>query len=399
MESTLVRTNKGRSRVARTVVVMLVAFALATPVQARRARVAFVNTDTNPAMSDFNKAFRAAAKDLDMEALEYMTDAWPASMAEELQKRLAGPDRPDYLVIIIHKGAGASLLQIAEQARVPVFVIISGLVPEDQARYGGPREKFKYWIGQMLPDDHQAGFTLANLLVDEAQKRGKVDPKGRVSLFAFGGNPADQCAVERNNGLQQAVASRKKEVVLLQLSAANWMIKMAAEKAPLVFERYPHMGAFWCANDAMALGVLPSWHKLPAASRPVMASIDWLPEVLQAVRQGEMVASLGGHTLDAAWAVVLIHDYHAGQDFASERVDFRSALYPLTRENLDDFQHFFADREWDRIDFTEFSKVHNPSLKRYDFSFGAVLAQQRDMGEKDGAVPQPSFGIPEKKRH
>lgn len=344
------------------------------PLYSRPVKVAFLNTDTNPAMSDFSRAFHAAAEDLGMEAIEVIVDEWPASMEKNLQALLESPKRPDYLIIIIHKGTSVSLLRTAEKAKVPVFVVISGLVPADQKKYGGPRETFKYWIGQVLPDDDNAGYDLANILIDSAKKKGKVDKSGRVQLIAFGGNPADQCAVERNNGLHRAVASRK-DVNFLQLTRANWAIEMARDKAPRVFMRYKKIDAFWCANDAMAIGVLPEIRKIPYASRPLLASVDWLPEIISSIRKGEVIASLGGQTLDPAWAMVLIHDYHAGKDFASDRVDFRSKLYPITRKNVDFFMQCFPDRDWGRIDFRKFSRVYNKSLVKYDFSFGAVLRQ------------------------
>lgn len=344
---------------------------------ARPLRVVFVNPSDNQAFDDFVAAFRVAAADLGIEADQYVAAEWPATQIKDVQALLDGPKRPDYLIITIHKGVGIRLIEVAEQARVPVFVINAGLVPEDRARYGGPREKYKYWIGQMLPDDDEAGFLLANILIDRAKALGKVDAQGRVSLVGFGGNPADQSAIERDHGLLRAVADRK-DVELLQLVRANWTTEMAARKAPLVFKRYPIFSAFWCANDAMALGVLPEIRKRPAESRPLIAGMDWLPEALNATQDGELVATLGGHFLETAWALILIHDYHAGQDFASEQVDFRTKLYPITQSNIEEAQRCFKERDWAKIDFAKFSKVKNKSLSRYDFSFEMVLEQLRN---------------------
>ncbi len=343
--------------------------------EAHAARVLFVNPNESPAWSDFSAAMRAAADDLGMSLIEYRATEWPATMVEDIRALLRGPGRPDYLVITVHKGARVRLLELAEQEGVPVFIINSGLFDEDLARYGGPRQGFKRWIGQLLPDDEQAGFVLANLIVDAARQVGRVDAGGRVRLLAFGGNPTGQSARERNAGLMRAIGTRT-DVRLLQLVQGNWSRSAVALKAPLAFERYPEVDAIWCANDPMAFGALDGLTARPIEARPFIGSIDWLQEALLDVRNGKLVATLGGHFLESAWAMVLLHDHFAGMDFATERVDFRSQLYPLTRANLDAYERDFSDRDWSKIDFAAFSKVHNPSLTRYDLSFGAVLAQR-----------------------
>ncbi len=355
--------------------VCLAVLSFAGVAKAHAARVLFVNPSESPAWSDFSAAMRAAADDLGMSLIEYCAAEWPATMVEDVRALLRGPSRPDYLVITVHKGARVRLLELAEQEGVPVFMINSGLFDEDHARYGGPRQGFKRWIGQMLPDDEQAGFALANLIVDAASQAGRVDAEGRVRLLAFGGNPTGQSARERNTGLLRAVRSRS-DVRLLQLVQGNWSRSAVARKAPLAFERYPEVDAIWCANDPMAFGALDGLRDRTHETRPFMGSIDWLKEALLDVRRGQLVATLGGHFLESAWAMVLLHDHFAGMDFATEGVEFRSQLYPLTRANLDAYERDFADRDWSKVDFSAFSKVHNPSLARYDFSFGAVLAQR-----------------------
>ena len=37
------------------------------------------------------------------------------------------------------------------------------------------------------------------------------------------------------------------------------------------------------------------------------------------------------------------------------------------------FLKYFATGDWDLIDFTRYSKAEGKQLKKYDFSFGAIL--------------------------
>jgi hypothetical protein len=47
----------------------------------------------------------------------------------------------------------------------------------------------------------------------------------------------------------------------------------------------------------------------------------------------------------------------------------------ITGENVDDHISFLAKPDWNKVDFRQFSKVHNKSLEKYDFSFKAIAAQ------------------------
>jgi hypothetical protein len=108
-----------------------------------------------------------------------------------------------------------------------------------------------------------------------------------------------------------------------------------------------------------------------------VGGIDWTPPSLQAVREGRMVATLGGHFLEGAWALVLLHDFHHGRDFAAEGLDWRTQMVPITRDTVDTFLRFLEGGDWEWIDFRAFSRVANPALKHYDFSLRALFAQRK----------------------
>jgi ABC-type sugar transport system substrate-binding protein len=351
--------------------------ALAAP----RMKVAFIEASSPGPWSDsVQAAMYAAAGDLGIELVIHEAGHWPGETLVRVRELLNGPDRPDYLLVTVHRAIGARVLELAEQARVPVFVINSGLLEEERARYGGPREHFHQWIGQMLPDDEQAGHDLANRLLDEALRQKKVAPDGRVQLVALGGTPVDQPSIEREKGLRRAVSERG-DVTLLQVVPGDWTSQEAQRKTPLILRRYPETAVIWAASDALALGAIASLHPLghEPGTDVLLGGVNWSPRALEAVGRGEMVASVGGHFLEGAWALVLLHDHHHGLDFARERVDWRSEMLTITRENLGRCLAFLGDRQsWEEIDFRAFSKVENPDLRRYTFSFEALLDQLAD---------------------
>lgn len=342
------------------------------PPEPRPPRVVFLDAmqPENPWRRELVGAMSAAAHDLGIDFVDLPVGHWPGDILEQARQVVAGPGRPDYLLVTLHRGIGPGLLEVAERAGVPVFVINSGLLPADRARYGGPRQHFPHWLGQMLPDDVDAGRQQALLLLEAARARGG-EP---VRLVALEGRRGDGSAMLREEGLRQALAASP-DAELLQEVRASWKRDEARRKTFLLRRRYPEMGALWVANDNMAMGALQGLADAGAGGQVVVGGVDWTPEALEAVRDGRMVASLGGHFLEGAWALVLLHDYHQGRDFASEALEWRTHMLPLTRDTVDAWLRLRSGTDWEAYDFRAFSRAAHPGLTHYDFSLQALLAQ------------------------
>jgi hypothetical protein len=88
-----------------------------------------------------------------------------------------------------------------------------------------------------------------------------------------------------------------------------------------------------------------------------------------------LTALAGGHFIAGAWSLVMLYDYHHGRDFAAEEgLEVDQSMFVLFTPSLADrFLERYGDMRFERVDFRRFSKVLNPKLKRYDFSFGQLL--------------------------
>ncbi|GAA3957235.1 hypothetical protein [Allohahella marinimesophila] len=83
---------------------------------------------------------------------------------------LEGSERPDYLVFLNMRDTGHRILKQAEKAGVKSMIILSDIHEDERRLFGEPREKFRHWIGHLVSDDRQAGYLLADGLLDVAQR-------------------------------------------------------------------------------------------------------------------------------------------------------------------------------------------------------------------------------------
>jgi hypothetical protein len=91
---------------------------------------------------------------------------------------------------------------------------------------------------------------------------------------------------------------------------------------------------------------------------------------------GRLTSLAGGHFITGAWSLVMIYDYHHGRDFADEGLELRRPMFAeFTPQLADRYIERFGSG-FDGVDFSRYSKVRNPKLKRYNFGFAQLLEPQ-----------------------
>ncbi|MFK7827044.1 MAG: ABC transporter substrate-binding protein [Oligoflexales bacterium] len=292
----------------------------------------------------------------------------------DLKKDIAANKIPDYLVMAyIRGGASEKIIKMALEANIKVFIFNTDVPDEDRKKIGKPRGKFSNWIGHMFPDDEKAGYDLAEILIKKARKGAA---NGKIEVVGISGDRLSTAAHLRNKGLRSAVRNNKQE--LRQVIYADWEKVNATKKTQVLIKRYPKVQVFWSASDFMSLGIvegIKNSGKIPG-KQILTGGVDWMPDALNAIRDGKMTASIGGHFMEGGWVMVMLYDYHNGKDFAeSEGIRTESKMGIIHQDNISDYLKYFKDSNWDKIDFKKFSKVLNPNIKKYDFSLDTILNQ------------------------
>ncbi|MDX1694524.1 MAG: ABC transporter substrate-binding protein [Ketobacteraceae bacterium] len=361
-----------------TLVLAVLAQSLYAETERDPLRVTFINPDArgNAFWDNFSSFMAAAAKDLGVELRILYADKASRFEYQQLSSAiLASPRRPDALVTILKRNAARRLFSECAEYRVDCFTVNTDLPSGEHGSIGKPREKFAHWVGQTLPDDKDAGEQLANILMQQFRLLPVSDSPRRGYMVALNGSGDSSAALERGEGLFQAIQGQP-EVVFRQLLFTDWDSGLAYEKMAKLLERYPGTNIIWGASDAIALAATRAMTengKLPGQDF-VAGGIDWSREGIEAVRKGQLNVSIGGHFIEGAIALVLLHDRYHGKDFANDfGVRYKIKLRAIDAASPEQEIRRLQNQDWEPIDFGRFSKIKNSALDTYDFSIDNML--------------------------
>jgi len=340
----------------------------------------FTGSEKNVLFWDlFAEFMRVAGKDLGLELEVFYAEGNRNKMRSQIREVCRRSKKPDAIVVQSFKRNGPSCLKIAERNKVPIFLVnagLTGLTDQQKAAIGKPGEKLKYWIGEMYPDDQDAGYQLANALIDEALKDPKrLGPDGRVHVIGLNGVVYDGASIERAAGLKKAIEERSDVATLDQLVPADWDQADAQFRCKVLHRRYPNASVIWCASDPMALGAIEAMRQRGKApgTDVFIGGVDAIDRgTMDLIDAGTLSASVGGHYMDGGWVVVLLYDYFHRVDISGKGVRRLSQMTLVTKSNLDEYRPGLEKSTWETTDFRRFSHHHHPELKDYQFSLGAT---------------------------
>jgi ABC-type sugar transport system substrate-binding protein len=334
-------------------------------------KVTFLNPayGTDAFYGKFVQFGRLAANDLGVELEVLDSDSDLDTMRDQVCELTERNSPPDYVVLVNTCNLGAELIPQLSNAGLSSFLVCEGFFLAERQLLGRPGGKHRSWVGSLLPDDEQAGYLLAETLIDAAREQNAVGEDGQIHVIGLSG-AYSAAAIMRMNGLRRAVGSHQ-DVTLDEAAPAMWVRETAARHTREMLGRNSDATVIWAASDTMALGAEDE--VVAAGKEPgreiILGGVDWSPSSLEKVEAGSFAASVGGHFLDCARAIVMLYDHHHGKKMELES---RSTFEVLTKENCGRYKLFFDQLGRHNLDFSEFSKVQNPELVDYDFSVRVI---------------------------
>lgn len=305
----------------------------------------------------------AAAKDLHINLITVEitpNDANRLMFAELFEKYMGSHEPPDFVLSVLYAGGEFSLIQKFNTINVPIFTVNSNMDKKLFALTGYPRKTFNHWKGHMSPNDKEAsGFLTKHMH--------KLSNGGRTVL-AIGGSPQSTVNQERIKGLKEKTFAL--QLNLVPPISTNWSVQDAARAARTLFRRVQQYDMIWTAGPTVAKGVNQALKELslPHNQKVTIGTFDWTPEVIEMIKTNQVDVSFGGHFMETGWALVLIHDYLRGLDFAEDTgTVIQTKLKKLDKSNLAKIEGLVASKTREDIDFRQYSKCHTPTLTKYAF--------------------------------
>jgi ABC-type sugar transport system substrate-binding protein len=349
--------------------------ALGQPLRAQGgARVVFLNPGesvergTGPFWRMVGQFMTVAARALDMQLEMVFAERDHLLMLRQAEEVAGRASAPDYVIIVNEKMAGRQMLQTLSRSTAKVLVIHNDLTLEQRREIGNERQQLPRWIGSAVSDNARGGYRLMEELYRQVQVPSP-------SVIGITGDPNTPVSLERAQGAQQYIdqAGRGRTV---QLAHGDWSYADGEQKGRVLLARYPDASIIWAANDSMALGALRAVKERGAPVR-VGGTGGW-PDALESIAAGGLAATAAGHYLIGAFAMVMLHDYHHGHDFAqhggpSQKLDY---LYVVNRRTVSRYDEALF-RQADALDFKRYSLLGRPRTRGYDFTLERLVQRTR----------------------
>ncbi len=350
-------------------------FVVATGADKPPPRVTFINVGTcdETFWTVARKGIVAAARDLHVGIEILETDRSHVKILDHVRTLKQRAEKPDYILVSNEKSMAQSVLRELQGTDMRLFLLINGLTfpfANEQAETPPP------YAGSLTPDNRQAGRLVVEVLLREARRLAF----SRLELLALSGNRFTLAAIEREKGLREVLAETH-NVQMKQLVYAEWNQNKAYTKIRVLLARYPEVNLIWAANDPMALGALRAVRE--AGKRPgrdiLIGGINWDPEALKAVANGDMVVTVGGHYMISAWSMVAIHDMH--RHILSAPFEASVPMMAVDASNIEQMLPVLNPYDFEPVDYRLFSKTETNSLP---FSIADMLPiemRKRDIHE------------------
>lgn len=331
--------------------------------------------DNSPFWKQVIDVAEPAAKNLNIQLKIYNSGGHRLYQKKTINQIINQKNKPDYLIFLPFDGTVVDTFTKLEQAKIPFITLERPIFSDVQELLGQPRGKYKFWLGEIYHDNKSAGQLLAKALISASKS---TQPSSDISnVIGITGGFSGQ-SNRRNAGLISELEQHTNDFYLAQIINAHWQRKLASDKFNGLLQRYNDIVIAWTAADIMALGVadIAKTRGKIINENLFIGGFDWAPEALQAIKNDEYTASVGGHFMQVAWALVKIYDHANGKpSFAINLNKPSYQLQLIDRNNIDNYQVLFNNPDWSKVDYRQFTLSDNTNLTRYQFDFSRILAQ------------------------
>jgi len=348
--------------------------------QEKTTQVLFVNPSvkSDPFWNKVEIITRQAANNLQLDLAVIHGDGTRFFQLEELKKYFENNIAPEYVVLLNYPGHAKTTMNFLKEQQVKIITLEQTLSIEEKNKIGFPGLIYKRWLGEIYFDNKKAGFLLAKYLINSAILAGK-----KPVLAGISGHFGSESTL-RNEGLFSA--TQNNQARLTQIVHANWSAENAYNKTLKLLQRYPEINILWCASDHMALGAIKAVESLGLKVNEdiFVGGFDWTDKAIESINIGKLTASVGGHFIMGALAMLAIYDEENNithQPFVNqEQGSFSLAL--INQTNLKKHADVLNQQGFSQIDFKKLAELYAKEKDITTINLLKMLNQSRGIEEK-----------------
>lgn len=273
-----------------------------------KIHILFVNPSikNDPFWHKIETITKQAALDLNLDLTVIHGHGTRFFQLDELKKYFNKNSAPDYIILINYPGNAKVSMDFIQQQKVKIITLEQTIAKEEKNIIGDPGEIYKNWLGEIYFNNASAGYLLAKELINLAKKANK-----KPIVAGISGHHGSESSL-RNSGLQKAIYESGAH--LTQIVHAGWSYEDAYQKTVKLLQRYPNINIIWCASDHMALGAVKA---IEDSGKKVGVDIliggfDWTPKGIDSIYNKKLTASIGGHFMMGALAIIAIYNEEQG---------------------------------------------------------------------------------------
>lgn len=333
-------------------------------IQAREQQTSFSVLLVNPSIPDdpfWNKVqyvAQQAANQLGIQLNVIYGDGNRFAQLEELKKYLDYRATPDYLILINYPGGAEQSLSLLSKYNIPFVTLEQTITGSEKETIGRPGEYYKNWLGEIYHDNFHAGYQLAETLTHSLNFSNE-----QVKPILINGHYGSESDV-RSDGAKAFFQEHNIDV--LQSVFAGWAKDQAFEKTLKLIKRYPEANLIWSASDLMALGSETALRNENLGHPVAIGGFDWLDDALMMIEKDKLSASVGGHFMMGAWALISLFDHHRQHSYWQTHQSLVFHLSVITKANLSQFKALNKKQDWSDFDFRALTLTHS-KLSEYPF--------------------------------
>ena len=267
--------------------------------------------------------------------------------------------KPDFAILVNEKGVAIDLVKKITENKIKVFLLLNDLSEEELNSLSA--EQRDYYAGSLIPNNYDAGFTLAQQL-HKAFESNQTTSQPKVNILALHGDGASPASIARAEGLHNFI-SENSNIHLIDSTVANWSKQKAYEKVKGIL-KHQQIDIIWAANDAMACGATSAALHAKTTTPTLIGGINWDDDI----PEGRLSVSVGGHVTLGAYAMVVIKDISEGN---REPQRIKHSIFK--HSNIDAYPAFMQALKLKRFHNCNFNEFLVSSQEYQDFSIENLI--------------------------